>query len=518
VASDTKLSSTQVPALARTKPLARPPHLPIWLLAGWLAGAALYAQSQVDVYFNIHPGVSNKAEVDLNLGEPLRKLEDQVFEYAPPRKVTDTQRVVVHFFPDSRQVARIDVYLKTPLDPELMRSQFGTRVMLRDREDGGIEELFYPKLHALVLAGRTPDAKATAISYLSARLLADIYVERCNRLMSEKRLDEAQTEADKAVVVDPDYARGYLAQAAYLSDQKNYDEAIVRYLAATNAKYSQRAKGMAHARLADLYWRQKGWLDKAQPEFQKAVAVAPDLDEGHLRYGQFLEAQKRGDEALAELSRAVDLNAQNTQARFQLAALLFNKGDLANALPHYAALSQWADSVSSSSANDNTKAGIYFSYGACLSRAGKSQPAIDAFTKALQKNPSLIQAYNSLGLEHQRAGNMEKAVESFRNGLKADSKNLALNQNLGNALLEGGKLQEARAQAESALGLKPDDAVQRFNVARCWGALAKKKQALYWVQQAVAGGFRDKSKLTGDHYLALLQKDGDFKKVLLQVQ
>lgn len=485
------------------------------LVVASLAASALSGQSQVDVYFNIHPGVSNKAEVDLGLGEPLRKLADHVYEYAPPPSVTDTRSVVVHFFPDTRQVARLDVYLKTPMDPELVRSQFGTRVMVRDRDNGEVEELFYPKLHALLLSGRAAPARATAVGYLSARLLADIYVERSQNWMRDGRLDEAQTEADKAVVIAPDYALGYVAQGAYLAEQRNFEEAMVRYLAATNAKSSQRAKGLAHARLGEIYWRQKAQPDKAQGEFLKATTVAPDLDEAHYRYAQYLTAQKRGDEAAAELAKTVELNAQHTVARSELAALLFARGDTAGALPHYAALAQTLES--SAGANDAAKARVYFAYGACLAKAGKSQAAIEAFSQAVQKDPSLSAGYNSLGLEHQRAGNPDRAVDSFRAGLKVDPRNLPLNQNLGNALLEAGRLQEARAQAETALNLKPDDALQRFHLARCWGALSKKKQALSWAKQAVAAGFRDKARLTGDRHLALLQKDGDFKKMLAQM-
>jgi tetratricopeptide (TPR) repeat protein len=194
---------------------------------------------------------------------------------------------------------------------------------------------------------------------------------------------------------------------------------------------------------------------------------------------------------------------------------LFAKGDTAGALPHYAALAQALES--SPGANHGSEARVYFAYGTCLAKAGKSPAAIEAFTKAVQKDPALIAGYNSLGLEYQRAGMADRAVESFRAGLKVDAKNLPLHQNLGNALLDGGRLQEARAQAETALNLKPDDALQRFNVARCWGALSKKKQALTWVKQAIAGGFRDRARLTGDRHLALLQKDGDFKKILAQM-
>jgi hypothetical protein len=70
---------------------------------------------------------------------------------------------------------------------------------------------------------------------------------------------------------------------------------------------------------------------------------------------------------------------------------------------------------------------------------------------------------------------------------------------------------------EQTLRLQPNDPTQRFDMARCWAALGKKKQAIYWIQQAVSAGFRDRARLTGDRFLAPLQKDGEFKKILQQV-
>lgn len=489
----------------------------IVLLGAWLVAPAVYCdQAQVDVYFNIRPGTANKAEVNLNLGEPVRKLGEQVFEYSPPRGANDTRRVLVSYFSDTRQVSRLDVYLKIPIDAELMRPQFGTRVMVRGREDNEQEELYYPKLHALIFAGKAAGSPAIGISYLSPRLVADYYVERFHDLLREKRYDDALTEADKAVLVDPDYAGGYVAQGTYWENQKNYEEAIVRYLAAGNAKYSRLSRAVGRARLGTLYWREKNWVDKAAAEFPRAISEAPQLDEPHLRYGEFLQAQKQPEEALGELVKAVNLNPANVQARLGLAAIYYGKAEYAKALPQYAALSQAAESTSTEHSNE-LKAEIHFRYGACLGDAKKGQPAIEAYLKALQKNPNLVQAYNNLGSEYQAAGNLEKALESYRSGLKIDERHFLLNQNLGNALLESGQLEPARRQAEATLRLKPDDATQRLNVARCWGALGKKKPALYWVQQAVAGGYKDRARLTGDRFLALVQKDGDFKKILQQM-
>ena len=485
-------------------------------LFGWTALWALQGQqAQVGTFANIRPGASMKAEVDLSLGEPVRKLEDNVYEYAAPRAMADTARVVASFFPDSRQVSRLDVYVKVPLDPELLRSQFGTRVLSRSRDGGQTEELYYPKLNALILDASRAAAPVTAISYLSPRLMADVFAARAQKLRSEKRFDEAQTEADKAVLVDPDYALGYLQQGDAWLDAKNENEAIVSFIAAAKARYSARYKAAAHTRLGIIYSRRK-WADKAAVEFQQAVAVAPDLDEAHGRYGEFLREQKQPDQAAAELSTAVRLNSGNIRAHNELAALYYARSQFVQALPHSAVVSRWAETPASTN-SDASKAEWHYRYGVCLSRQKQSVEAIEVLRKAVQRNPRMIAAWLQLAQEQAAARDFPKALESLQSGLQTNPQDLQLNRALGSTLLESGQADAARRQMEATLRLQPNDPAQRFDLGRCWAALGKKKQALHWIQEAVSAGFKDRARLTSDRFLAPLQKDGDFKKILQQV-
>lgn len=479
----------------------------------------LYGQSQIGLFAGIRPGASTKAEVDLNLGDPLGKLQENTFVYTPPRSAADSDRVVVQFFGDTRQVARLDVYVKVPLDPEILRAQFGTRVMMHDREAGEVEDLFYPKLNGLVFAGRSASsapARVTAIAYLSPRLMADLFVERSQSLRREGRWGEAQTEADKAVLVDADYARGYLEQAECWMALKNENEAIVAFIAATKAKYNTHSVAAAHVRLGEMYWRSRNWADKAVIEFQQAVAAEPESDNAHLRYGQFLQGQNQTDQAITEFSTALRINSGNLDAEHQLADIYYSRSDCAKAAVHYGALSAWAETPSSRSA-DAAKAEWNYRWGVCLSKNRQPNEAIAAYQKALKHNSQLAPAWLQLGNEYQVTKDFDKASESYRNGLKVSPKDYLLNQGLGNALLEKGPAASARNQIEQTLQIRPDDPQQRFYMARCWAALGKKNEAVHWIRQAVAAGFQDRARLTNDHFLAPLQKDGEFKKILQQI-
>jgi tetratricopeptide (TPR) repeat protein len=483
--------------------------------------AANAVAADVPAFLNVVPGMTTKAEVDLSFGEPLRRVnpDAELYEYGPPAEANIFERLVITYFSDTKQVARLDAYFKSPHSAESIRSdmQLGRRVLTRDRTEGGTEEFYYPKFNALLFSSKTVGALAVAVSYFSPRYLADIYVSRCNELVRAKQYREAGDEADKAVVVDPDYARGYLAQGWSYQSQKNYDEAIVRFLAASNAKYAPHSKGEAHTWLGLMYWNHKSLPDKAQEEFQRGVSTAPDYYYTHFQYGRFLRSQKQLDRALVELARAVELNPRSTDARLDLAAAYFEKEDYAKAAPHYERLSKWAESEAAVDRDDNFKSQIHFNFAYSLAETGKNEPAIEIYQLALKRNPRSAGALNNLGAQYQTLKNYPKAEEYYRAGLRIEPKDLLLNRNLGRVLLDRGQFEEARQQAESTLSLKPDDVWTMIDVAHAWASLGKKKQALSWIEKAVAAGFRNKNELTNDRYFENLRNQGDFKKLVAQM-
>ena len=482
------------------------------LLAG--APAVLAGPVQVPVYFGLQPGSATKAEVDLTLGEPRSRGEDAVYEYAPPPGVSDTDRVTVTFFPDTMRVARLDVYLKAPLAAEPLRPTFGNRVMRRDRPEGGQEEIFYPRLHALLFDSRANDAYASAISYLSPRFVADLYVDRFNESRRAGRPEEARTEADKAVIVDPDYARGYTAQGLWLESKENYDEAIVRYIAGTNARYSPQARVRAHVHLGRLYWSRKGWPDKAQAELERAVALAPGLAFAHVSYGQFLEKHERADEALACFTRAIELDPADIDARIGAANVHWTKKEFAKARPHLEAAAGWLESPAGTSAAAELSFTVHFRLAYCLGEAKEPARALELYTRAARVHPRNTALINNVASAYVDLGRPEEAVRKCRDGLALAPDDFFLNKTMGTALLALGRFEDALRHHEAALAARPDDRWQVFNVARAWAALHKKKEALAWLDKAVTTGLRCRSELLSDPHFEWLRKNGDFKKLL----
>lgn len=474
-------------------------------------------------YYDIQPGVSTRAQVELRHGEPRGRVTPDalIYEYAPPRGDADSERVVITFDPDTQKVMRVDAYLKTLLPGSAFREKFGTRIAARQRADGSHEEFFYPQLQALIYGESSEDvpesdAPVVAVSFISPRTLAAVFVRRFDEALERKAYEEARTEADKTVAVDPAGGEGYNLQGRLFAALGESEEALVRFTAAANSAGSggQYDRYMAHLLMADLYTNQLKDMERAGGAYISAVAAAPltARAEARLKYARFLKSQGMKEESMAELHKAADADLNsNAEARRTLAETYWDQGDYAVALPQYEALSRLADAAPDKAGNS----AVYYRYGVALKRAGKTAEAIDAYEKAHKADPKQIATLTELAVLYREEGREpEKVVTLYREALALNKDDVAANRGLTEALFDAGRTDEARQQAQATLTLEPDDAATMFTLARCYAAQKDKKSALLWLQRAVDAGFADREALMADPSLELIREDRGFKRLL----
>lgn len=93
-----------------------------------------------------------------------------------------------------------------------------------------------------------------------------------------------------------------------------------------------------------------------------------------------------------------------------------------------------------------------------LERVGQSAAAARAYQSALARWPGDLPAALGLGNARYAAGDRKAAAEAFRRAAEAHPQAAAAWNNLAHVLLELGSRPEARAAAERAVALAPDDA------------------------------------------------------------
>lgn len=476
-----------------------------WILIGTFAGAVAAnatplpaVDAQVAPVFGLRAGTSIASQVEAVLGTPLAKRDTYRYEYRAAKGADDLASVICEYFPEG-QLARLDAYLKTPLPAAMLRARFGQVVLRRQRSDGKAEEFYYPNLNALVYSPDQPD-QVIAIGYLSTRALADVFVDLSNDAIADKRDGDAREAVDNAVATDPDYARGYLAQGILFYNRKDFNEAIVRFTAATHARYTAHKQGQAHAWLGVVYGKVRNQQEQARQEFQNALRMAGDYDMIHLLYGGYLRWQKQDSQAEAEYKEALRLNPNGAEAHGALASIYVNRNAWAQAQPHLKFLADWADTPAAAhQPTQRVWAYSRYAYSVGQSQGERSrfandhnlaQISIANYQKALRLAGGDAFSSLNLGLEYDYDEEPYLAAQAYRQGIAANPKHLEMNQNLADMLVELRSYDEARRQAEVALALKPDDVYQMMNLARAYGGLHKRPDAETWIRKAVAGGYR----------------------------
>ena len=151
------------------------------------------------------------------------------------------------------------------------------------------------------------NATAPAAINLDAHLL---YV-RGQQLMSNERLDDANTAVElfrRATILDPSFARGYLAlgQALLLAGDLG-NELSPELLTEVNKAFDRALE--LNPALGEA-WVERAWLArladpvKAEELYRKGLALAPSYGAGYAYFSGFLFSEYRKGEAIEMINRA----------------------------------------------------------------------------------------------------------------------------------------------------------------------------------------------------------------------
>ena len=100
--------------------------------------------------------------------------------------------------------------------------------------------------------------------------------------------------------------------------------------------------------------------------------------------------------------------------------------------------------ISATSGDSKFSAGALVNLGRVLSDMGDYPGAIDAFNRAIQKEPGLSFAMNELGSVYRKQNKYKEAAAQFRRAADKEEKNPVIQYNLGEAELQNGNIGEAK--------------------------------------------------------------------------
>ena len=229
---------------------------------------------------------------------------------------------------------------------------------------------------------------------------------------------------------------------------------------------------------------EKGRVDDAIAQYQKALEINPDYAEARNNLGNALLQQGKVDEAIVQLQRALQLKPDYAEACGNLGNALLQQGKVDEAMEHV----QRALQINPDSANAHDILGNAFL------QKGNVDGAILEYQAALRLNPRYAEACYNLGNARLRQGKLDEAIAQYQKALEINPDFAEAHNNLGTALLHQGNAAEAIAQYQRALQIRPDKVGVQNNLA--WQLATCPQASLRNGNQAVALAERA-NQLTG---------------------
>ena len=356
-----------------------------------------------------------------------------------------------------------------------------------------------------LLRSAPPDSPLAKLAEIKLALI------RGAKLLAEKQLEDARSEFEKVLVLDPgnELARFNLAVVYHGLGDMQRSEEILHSLVKDNPNNLD-----AQLRLGTLYL-ESGRLKEAVNEFESVIEKRKDSLQAQqaaelldrVRSNEKLAGKMTLSERLALDKAAVQQNPDDRQAWLDLGLLYvqMNKRDEAiEALNNVIRLNPDDPRVL------GILAGLY-------EDADNFDKALEAYQHALDLEKNQIQRRN---LERQLAvakarkafaeGDLQNAEAQFKEILREDKNNYVAHFFLALIYAKDGKIKQAAAEYQEVIRIVPGNLGARLNLALAYEQLGRDEDALTEYQYIVRSGAPQISDVAKTRLDALMKRIGGF--------
>lgn len=293
--------------------------------------------------------------------------------------------------------------------------------------------------------------------------LAEMHLAANETDAAEKALINAQTLDPTSGAVLFRLGRAALARQDYRRAATLLEDALRVSPSATRIHYplAMAYRGLGDTRAAEEHLKRRGDVD-VLPDDPLMTAVENLLQNAaayETRGAQAIDA-RQWPEAVANLSKAIQLAPANAFTRLNLGTALYMNGDSAGALTQY----QEAVRLSPDLAR------AHFGVGVVMESRHQDAAAIDAFAAAVSRDPAYVEARFSLANALRRNGRVEESLAHYGEVLRANPAVSQASFGYAMGLVRLKRYHEARDRLQQAMHSFPDQAGFAHALARLLAA------------------------------------------------
>lgn len=295
--------------------------------------------------------------------------------------------------------------------------------------------------------------------------LLEAYADLGQSYLAYSMLEPGFAALDNAMRLDPeDYRWPYLAgRVAQELNQLDRAADLLGRVLELEPDYLP-----ALIRLGDLELvRQR--LEPARRWYEKALEVAPGSPAANYGLGQIAVSENRPEDAIGHFQEVLRVQPSATAVHYPLGLAYRDTGDMDAARRHLAQRGEVGvktfDPLGDALAERVVGAGLYVSRGNVAYTQGNYNMAIQAYTKAVDADPTNEIAVQGLASAYARAGRPEEAIGVYEEILQRTPDDAVILYNLGTLLSDLGQRERAMTTLERTVEVAPtfDDAL--FNLA-----------------------------------------------------
>ncbi len=298
-------------------------------------------------------------------------------------------------------------------------------------------------------------------------------------------LNGAKAAVQRALALDPKSAAAHAALAGVHARQGNTPQALAEYKTA-----AELAPLRSPERLAQIHYLiQNGSSPEALTLLNDVVRQAPDYLPALHTLAQVALTEKRYDDAIGFLQKALGVEASDHEALILRARIRQARGEIGPALEEFAKfgatfkglnLEKYYLALAHLQNRDEAAAIVALQQSLALFpdqveaglllaklqiRAGTPQPAVEAMTSLVSRRPDLLQAYETLIEATKALGKLAELATAVTTAQEKSPQNAQLHYLLGRVRVEQKQGEAARKSFEQALAAAPNLLAAWFELA-----------------------------------------------------